>query len=652
MLAVLTVARLQLVASLADQGQFEKYLHFARRIVAGELPVERLADLSAGYLWMIAALLAAGITPLAIRALQVVAVSAAAALCGAAAGRSWGGAAALTAGLVVLGSRGALVNATEFEPETLILLLHAVAVWLLITRTGPGGRAAAGAVLGLAAVTRPTVLAPVAAIALWLGWQAWREGAVARTEDGDRRPPWLTPALFTIAVALPFGAVQLAYAAFPGNATPMNPGTVLYEGLNPAATGYSGEAPQIVKDIEFTLEEPDALHIAYRIVAARALAAGPCAGDTNRFWLDRARAFARFEPRAAARLLVAKLAFATASYEAWDLKSTAMRDLELASRWWVPFGFILAFAAMGAVLARPARAAIPVALLAAGPLLTMVAFYVTSRQRNAMIPPAAVLAAAGIRVLTERWRRGRRREAVMLALLALTVGGALSIEGPTQREDRWGWIVRAARDRALANAGAALTAGDAAAARRWQAEAAIRMAPIADAATARVVCNEVRRRLGTVTTAAERFDLALAARRCGDLDTAEGILHSLVETGYRPRRGVRVPSSVAYQLAGIAVDRGDHAAARDWLATALREAPGVAEVLALAIVTSRPDAPDSGRAQRELDALHDPFSARLALLEASAKNRDRAAAEQLATQLAAAIPEWTRPHDWLAGRIR
>jgi hypothetical protein len=648
-LTIATAARLEMVAALADQGRFDKYLFFARQIVGGELPVARLGDLSPGYLWTVTALHAAGVGPYGIRALQVIAVSVAALLCAAAAKRRWGNVAALVAGVAVLGSRGALVNATEFEPETLILLLHAVAVWLLVRHTGPAGGGVAGLVLGLSAATRPTVLAPALAIALWLGWCAV---SASRSDRSAARRAWRTVVLFALGLALPVGVVRLVYAGFPGGATPMNPGTVLYEGLNPSATGYAGEAPRIVKDVEFTLNQPDALHIAYRLVAARALEEGLRADEANRFWFDRALAFGRFEPAAAARLVASKLVFAAMSYEAWDLKSMAMRDLELRGRLWLPFGLTLMFAVLGLVLGSPKRVLVPVGLLAIGPVVVMVIFYVTSRQRNALIPALAVLAAAGVQVVLDRWRGGRRRDAVVLALVAAGAGVALSIDGPVQREDRWRWMTAAARDDALANAVEARAENDDARDIAWQVEAAIRGATIPDDTVAYRVRDEVRRRLGNVTRDSERFDLAAAALRCGDLETAEGVLRTLVVTGFQPHRGIECPRTAAFQLAIIALRRGDVAAARRWLVTARQQAPGEAGVLALTVVTMPSDDPDALRAGRELDALHDPFSAAFARAQAFAEMGDSEAARKLVLDTTAAIPEWTRPRDWMVGTSR
>jgi hypothetical protein len=637
-LAVLTWARLELVAGLAHQGSFEKYLHFAGRIVAGDLPFERLGDLSAGYLWAVSAALAAGIDAAGLRTAQVITVSLAAALCAVAA-RRWGVTAAVTAAAVLLGSRGALVNATEVEPETLLLLLHAVASWLLVAHRGPWARGAAGVALGLSAVTRPTVLVPSLVIACWLGWTALRAAAPGRKAAAT------ACGLFLAGLTVPPAAVRAAYALVPGSATPMNPGTVFYEGLNPSATGYSGEAPRIVKEIELTLGEPDALHVAYRTVAARALAGSPRAADTNRFWLERAIAFARHHPTPAALLLLRKLQLACHSHEAWDLTSMALRDLELRRHIWIPFGLALALAVAGVALTRPRRTVIPVAILAAGPLLVMVLFYVTSRQRNALMAPVAVLAGAGVAALLELWRQRQRRRAAGAAVLVVVAAAALTLDGPAQLENRWSWVKSTRRKAAAGTAAAARERGDVAAARRWQAEAALHNAAITDSTVARLVCDTARTRIGTVTDPRERFDLALAARRCGDLEVADRALGLLAEAGYRPRRGAESPPSVAFQRLLVAVARGDTAAAEALLDQSLREAPGAAEVLAHAVV-SRP-APESTLARQELFALHDPFTAGSALAEAQRRSGDREAARRSMQEIAHAIPEWPRPRQHL-----
>lgn len=643
-LAVVTAARLRMVAELYDQGYFVKYLHYGAEIVAGRLPVERLGDLSPGYLWTVTTLLAVGLDRVAVVALQVVAVSIAALVCAAAAQARWGPVAAVSAAAFVLGSRGALVNATELEPETLILLLHALAAWLLCAGRRPALRTAAGAVLGLSAVTRPTVLPVVAAVATVLALRGLRA-----TGDARRRR-LLGAAGLAVAAALPVAAVRGVLAAIPGGGTPMNPGTVLYEGLNPNATGYSGEAPQIVKEVEFDRTEPDALHIAYRVVAARALGRPPAAAETNRYWLERATGFVRHEPAAALRLAATKVVLSLASYEAWDLKSLAMRDRELQRGTWIPLGLTLGAAVVGLALARPRHESVLLALMALGPVATMVAFYVTSRQRNALVAPLAVLAGAGVAALWRRVRRGELRVAAIAAAGAMAVALASSADGTIQREDSWGWTVRALQDAALEHAGSAAARGDLEAERRLRAEAAIRHGPIDDRAVARTVCELATAMAGGVTRPAERFDIAVAAARCGDAELASRLFDGLAELGYRPRRGARLPSSVAWQQARLALRAGQLDRARSLLAVARREAPADAHVDAMTSLVGPARA--AAEATARLAAVHDPFTGRFALAQALADAGRAAEAHDVAAEVAAAIPEWRRPQGWIGGGPR
>src|SRR4051812_5736273 len=121
-LALITWLRIHIIDTLPDQGYFAKYLTFADRILAGRIPRDRLADLSPGYLWFIVLLRFLGAGMMAIRTLQIVMVSLAA-ICCAIAARRFGTIAMIAAPLILLGSRAAIVCATEAEPETLILLL-------------------------------------------------------------------------------------------------------------------------------------------------------------------------------------------------------------------------------------------------------------------------------------------------------------------------------------------------------------------------------------------------------------------------------------------------------------------------------------------------------------------------------------------------
>jgi hypothetical protein len=401
-LALITWARVRRIDSLPDQGYFAKYTIVADQILAGHMPRERLIDFSPLYLWFVVALRAIGAGSHAIRTLQIASVSLAAVLVAIAA-RRFGSLALLAAPILLLGSRGALVCATEVEPETLILLLNAGALAALDLN-----HLLAGFLLGLSAVSRPVALLVIVALAIW--FRSWRivAGAIA-----------------------PIVVILVVNFSLTGEVTLMDPGTVFYEGMNPSATGYEGVQPRIVNDLERQSRDPDYLHVAYRVVAAQALGHRVTRAESNRYWAGKALAFARTYPAAAARLTAKKFYFALHSYEAYDLATMARKDAMLSRDLFIPFGIVVAFAMMAMVLR--VRGIAPFVIFACCVGVTLVLFYVTARQRNAMLPAMVILAAAGLAEIVAR----RNLAAVVVAI---TIAVLLNINGPAQREDAAGWL--------------------------------------------------------------------------------------------------------------------------------------------------------------------------------------------------------------------
>jgi hypothetical protein len=72
-------------------------------------------------------------------------------------------------------------------------------------------------------------------------------------------------------------------------------------------------------------------------------------------------------------------------------------------------------------------------IFAAATLLPLVVFYATARQRNALLPAAAVLAAAGLAEIL-------RRRDLLAASAAAAIAIFLSVNGNAQREDLAGWF--------------------------------------------------------------------------------------------------------------------------------------------------------------------------------------------------------------------
>jgi hypothetical protein len=412
-LALLTWARVRLVDSLPDQGYFAKYTIVADQILAGHTPRERLLDFSPLYLWFVVALRAIGAGFHTIRTLQIALVSVAAVLVAIAA-RRFGLIGWIAAPLFILGSRGALVCATEVEPETLILVLNAAALCALDLN-----HFVAGFLLGLSAACRPVAL--LAIIALSVAMRSWRIVAGG---------------------IVPIIVILIVNFSLTGEITLMDPGTVFYEGMNPGAAGYEGVQPRIVNDLERQSREPDYLHVAYRVVAAQSLGHPVTRAESNRYWTGKALAFAREYPMVALRLSARKLYFALHSYEAYDLATMARKDVLLSHTFFIPFALAGALAFV-AILFR-VRGIAPYTIFACAVGVTLVLFYVTARQRNALLPAVAILAAAGVSEIVVRRK-------VSAAIAAIVIAVLLSINGAFQREDAAGWLgIRNGFDQAIA----------------------------------------------------------------------------------------------------------------------------------------------------------------------------------------------------------
>ena len=546
-LVLVTWARVVLVDHLRDQGYFLKYVELAR-----SLPRERLVEVSPAYLWLM--VLLRGVSLHAIRTMQIIAVSVAALFAAMAAHRLAGPLAGAVAAVLLLASRATLVCATDLEPEALIVLLDAVALAAMVRGRWFG----AGIALGLSATARPVALLAAAAAGVWIVRRDLRAAAA-----------------FAAAVALPVVLAVSVNFALTGEAILMDPGGVLYEGMNPSATGYGGVQPAIVKDIEAASGQPDYLHVASRIVASRALGVEASHRQSNGWWAAKSIAFARTYPSTAARLVARKLLFAVHSYDSWDLVTMARKDraLQLLPLW-VPLGALVPLAGL-ALLRRRRAAALPL-LFAGGSAIVLIAAYASARQRQALMPALAVAAAIGIAEIASMWRE-RRNEAAGAAAVILLIAVLLSVNGPAQREDSYGWDSSGDDDQ-------------------------------------------------------HAFDLALSLERGGNWTGADAILEQLQRDGYQPRRESRAVSSVAFYRARAALHlRGDP---HPQLAIAAREAPGDVHLLGLqAVLGDRAALPIAY-------ALHDPFSVERALAEGWLDLGRQANARMLLNDLARRIPEW------------
>lgn len=595
-LVLITWLRIHLIDTLHDQGFFAKYLVFADRILAGQIPRDRLGDLSPAYLWTIVSLRWMGAGVNAIRDLQIAMVSVVAALCGLAAGRLsnwWGGGVAV---VFVLLNRAALVMATELEPETFIVFVLAASLYALVAwdRDQKASRiAAAGLFLGLAVTGRPVAALALIAVAVWLFLRA-RHAII----------PFLGMA------AIPIAIVLAVNGTLSGRVSIMEPGTGLYDGNNALATACAGVLPRIVADLDAASNEPDYLHVAYRLVAARAGGA-----DGNRYWSAKSIAWMRAYPEAAARLFAWKGLLSIHNYDIYDLATTWRKSVDLA-RWpAIPFGVLTMFALAAIVLRKKRESLIPMIFFAAATVAALIAFNVSARQRDALLPPLTILAAIGVMEIIIS-----RRTKLLVSIVVVVAGSyLLSVDGPPQREDRYGWWAtsRASLDLAMGH----------------PAEAAVLRTAYPPAVDGESLQAAAKQMLLATKSREVRFDAALALENANDWADADAVLVTLA--GYEPRRENRAVSSIAYYRGRAALHLGRDA--RPFFSRAESEAPGDPHVLA-----ARAAAGDFGSALR-LDQLHDPFTRDFAMAAAYLDRGNRAAAFALRGRLLRTIPEWRRP---------
>jgi hypothetical protein len=625
---VITRGRLLTVARLSDQGFFTKYPYFAAQLRAEDLPPDRLTGLSPAYLAVVAASQSLGQSMQDLRGLQIGATTVAAAACAAAAGLAGGPVAATAAAVLLLGNRSVLVNATELEPETLILFFNAAAVFFIAWWQRSRRLAAlvgSALSLGLSTITRPTVLVAALLVGSWFWWVA------------GRRDRLRTAAWFGAAALAPILIVLAINLAVTGNAVVMDAGFAFFEGMNPLATGYAGVQPRIVNDLERITTIPDSLHVTYLLVASRAIGRPIDKDAANRYWTAKAFGFASAFPARAARLLGRKIVLASKSYEAYDLATMVRKDWELRRQGWIAFGILLSLAIAGGVMQRDTAA--PFVLFACGAAAPLVIFYVTARQRNGLLPPLVMLAGLGCAGIVRALRAGQRPRALAAVATVAAASLLLHQDGWLQREDRHAWISSFGSQRLLAQArrseprrAAELRAHAA----TWLTTSTV-PAPLAQVAGAAVAAVE------TAGTPQRLFDLAVVLVRVGEWRLADEILERLEAAEYRPARDTRAPSSPAYHRAVAHLGLGNRGSAAGFLTRARAEAPGDPDVLALSVLLS--DAATAARSMGLLHALHDPFTRDLALARAHLQLGEIPRARLLLSRMERQLPEWPAPRE-------
>jgi hypothetical protein len=595
LVAAATIRDVVLLGRFANEVPFDKYLTLADDVVAGKLPVQRMNDVSPLYLWTVSAGRAVHLSAPALSWIQILATLAAVFLAGLTARALAGDVAGLVTALALLASRTVVLNASELEPEVLILLLNALAIWLLL-RKNPSPLLA-GVAAAASVMTRPTAILPLIILGVLAGRERWKR--------------------FVAGAAIPAALILGVNVAITHQPVIMNGGTVFYEGMNPHASGYGGVRPFVVDDLRVSDpalgREPDPLHIAFRNVVSRIHHDAATPEETNRYWTGKALTFAREFPERAADLTLRKLFFALHSYEAWDVRRTAWHS-EKSGKIWIPFGLLMALGLIALAGHWRDRRIVALACVVAAYVCAMAIFHVTSRQRNALMPAIAVLAGVAITQID-----GKRVIAVALVTVLLTY------EYPPQRENRYFEHSKETANVLRVDEPALLTT---------YAVGVDRDLPIAQPGAVRA---ESLRELAHADSDARRFDIAHGLLVAGEWRMADNLLRPLEQRGYRPWRGLAAVSSVAFYRSIALLHLRQPGEAKRELLRAQAEAPADDSVLALTAV-----ALGDRDSARHLFDVYDPFTARLAIVRAYMVLRRLPDALNAATALSRDLPQWKR----------
>lgn len=312
--------------------------------------------------------------------------------------------------------------------ESLVTTLVLLSCAVLVTTSWRQERrgAAAGALLGLAALGRPTVLVLLPVAALVLG----RRGFAAA----------MAAALLVLAPAV----VRNGRAGSWTLTT--NGGINFFAGNNERATGRFREPPGIrffaapILDVAAS-DAPLPPAVAARALNVRAVAGDAVAAD-SRLWAGRAWSWIASHPGDFAVLLVRKAwlvlqAREVAQIESYEYHARRLWPLRLFA---VDFTWIWPLAALGLWHCRRRRvtAAAPLAAFAAGMLVPCIVFFVTSRYRLGALPFLCVFAGVGAAQLWA-WIADRRIGSVLAALACLVPLGVATRLGAQPPKGAAGW---------------------------------------------------------------------------------------------------------------------------------------------------------------------------------------------------------------------
>lgn len=229
----------------------------------------------------------------------------------------------LRTGLIALGLAVLYYPFLYFEGETLVttlfLTLSLGGVRIALGARRYPGSLAAGLVLGLATITRPTLLALYPLLVAW-AWFAWRDGGAAINRGGSARQNtnapaaglrWMRAGLFGLALAIPVVVVTIYNEAISGDRVLIasQGGVNFFIGNSATSDGKTAFVPGW-RDVNYESKEyEDTMLLAARTIAERAAGQSLSPSEISSYWYGLGWSWIRSEPGAFFELLAHRFYF-------------------------------------------------------------------------------------------------------------------------------------------------------------------------------------------------------------------------------------------------------------------------------------------------------------------------------------------------------
>jgi tetratricopeptide (TPR) repeat protein len=329
------------------------------------------------------------------------------------------------------------------EPESFVLFFNSLLVLILIqnpAETNPGKNSwrwfLAGAVIGLATITKPNALLLLPVALVWV-WQK-------HPSPGQAIKAML---LLIVGTALLISPITLRnYAKFQDFIlTTADSGKVFFHGNGPGSTGMERADLPDQGFAEEGRSEPDYAHVLFR-KTARALTGRPLKpSECARFWIHYTLDYMRAHPFSAFIMDLKKFFYFWGNYEVHDIDS-AYKNYRTLQPWpLLPFGIISALGLVGLGLAlKKFRQAFLLYAMILIYLFSTLVFFVASRYRLPAAPFLSIFAAYTVIYLYTQLRERRVRKYMVCAglVVGLFAGTNLPFRNEVETLDRWQRITR------------------------------------------------------------------------------------------------------------------------------------------------------------------------------------------------------------------